>query len=150
MRRIVGRSCFTTSQPVLHLKLKFRTLSESNPFSLAFKNPWLTFKNRGQKFNRFFDSVSLRYLHEEGEDLKRKPGHENTQPAKVTETKGETTDLTAGLQSSGSTVTPSLQFHIQQSESIVIERKMRCWKRGVTEEKCQKFSLSIYSSFEIG
>jgi hypothetical protein len=92
---------------------------------------------RNQKFNRFFDAISLRYLFKEGARHEFKPNGDAMVQADVTEGRTKGTETVAGLSANGGQVTPSLEFHIQQGQSINVQRTMNSWRRGVSMERCK-------------
>jgi hypothetical protein len=93
---------------------------------------------RYQKFNRFFDSVSIRYLFDSGERHEVKPEYEKFRNAKVTELNSHETGAQAGVSGSASSaITPSLEVHVQSNRSVTVEGDMASWRRGVSVESCE-------------
>lgn len=91
-----------------------------------------------QKFNRFFDSVSLRYFYESGERHELTPKGDETAIAQVSEQNGDETGATAGVSGAiPSGIAPSLGVHVQSNRSITVGRQMKSWRYGLSYEPCE-------------
>ena len=103
--------------------------------------------NSFQKFNRFFDSISLRWLLRDGESYEVSPTSDNITVAQVSEVDAREFDATAGLSSSKSSPGgPTLEVHVQNNHSMTTARNLKSWRRGVTVETCEMRCFYLYVS----
>jgi hypothetical protein len=92
-----------------------------------------------EKFEKFFDSISLRYLFMDGEKHKVKPlGDNMVADIVVSDAKMNSKSLDVGMNASIPTgsVTPSVGAHIQHDNTITYEHHTNSWKRGLSFETC--------------
>ncbi|KAF2402558.1 hypothetical protein EJ06DRAFT_345557 [Trichodelitschia bisporula] len=97
-------------------------------FTLEVEIP--TFDEDFQKFNRFFDSVSLRWLLRDGERYETTP---RSQRIDSQDRACEPIDTTSSCSDIASAA-PSAQVHVQGGQTLAVERKTKSWRRGVTVE----------------
>jgi len=65
--------------------------------------------------------------------------------AHVSDSKNQESGVKAGITAdakAGGGVTPSLEYHVQQSQMITVERDMKSWRRGVSVEECMPSPLT--------
>jgi hypothetical protein len=95
-----------------------------------------------QKYNRFFDSISIRYLFYNGEELDLYPKSDKLASGiKVTNETGRTNTLDAGVSGNPTTtISPNLSVHAQRNFKLVYQRNMNSWRMGLSFEPCEFFS----------
>jgi hypothetical protein len=93
--------------------------------------------HRHQGFNRFFESISLRYFFEEDEEhiVKPKPRH-RSRKAHVGISESHEVGVNAGISGGMPVISPSLSFHVQKNRTVSIERDMESWRLEQSVEKC--------------
>lgn len=94
--------------------------------------------HRRQKHNRFFDSVSLRYLFTEGERHEVKPQPDRVTEVKVMDESGNSTEAVAKLSGSApNAISPSLEVHYQSHDTMTVEHSLEAWRCGMGVERCK-------------
>lgn len=103
---------------------------------------------RRQKHNRFFDSVSLRYLFTEGERHEVKPLPDRVTKVQVKDESGDSTEAMAKLSGSApNAISPSLEVHYQSHDTMTVEQSMETWRCGMGAERC-KLMLTLYFTLD--
>ncbi len=89
------------------------------------------------KYNKFFDSISIRYPYKRQERHLWYP--ERDEPVDVNVTNETTTSTSAGLSVAvaGSIPVPAPEVHVQKDRKLTVARKMRSRRKGVSMEKCE-------------
>lgn len=95
------------------------------------------------KFNRFFDTISLRYLYNEFEHHEFTPGPDGYATFNAQDETKKTQEATAGISGSANGVTPSLELHVTSERTLTVARDYKSWRRGVSMEKCESHDLSL-------
>ncbi|EFX04701.1 hypothetical protein CMQ_1629 [Grosmannia clavigera kw1407] len=97
-----------------------------------------------QKHNRFFDSVSLRYLFRHGEEVDLRPLSDSAQHGiTVTNTRDKLNSIDAGMSAGMVTaVAPTLSVQAQRDFKLTYQRSMNSWRMGLSFESCEQSSLA--------
>ncbi|OAA68273.1 hypothetical protein SPI_00468 [Niveomyces insectorum RCEF 264] len=90
-----------------------------------------------QKYNRFFDSVSVRYLFRQGDLIELRPHSDAAaKNIQVTKERDKSSSLDAGV-SPGmvSAVAPNLSIQVQRDFRLTYQRSMNSWRMGLSFEE---------------
>ncbi|KAF2260361.1 hypothetical protein CC78DRAFT_571266 [Lojkania enalia] len=95
----------------------------------------IDFDEESQKFNKFFDSVSLRYLFKSPENHVFTPESDSWARAKLTTEKAKERGAALGASGTAPAISPNVELHFQSNKSVTVERDdMESWRRGVSQE----------------
>ena len=99
--------------------------------------------SRPRQYNKFFDSLSVRYLYRPKERHIWYPESDRPSDVQVDEETTASTGAQLGLATAGSIPIPAPEVHIQKDRKLVVSRKMHGWRKGVSMEQCQSCTMFI-------
>ncbi|KIW80639.1 hypothetical protein Z517_07255 [Fonsecaea pedrosoi CBS 271.37] len=95
----------------------------------------LGFEKAPQQYNKFFDSISIRYLYKEKEHHLWYPERDEPVDVDISNETTTTTGAGLGVGMAGTIPIPAPEVHVQKDRKLTVARKMRSWRKGVSMEK---------------
>src|SRR5690348_9403284 len=89
------------------------------------------------QYNKFFDSISIRYLYKRHEHHLWYPERDEPVDADVTNETTTSTNAGVSINMAGSIPIPAPEVHVQKDRRLTVAHKMRSWRKGVSMEKCE-------------
>ncbi|OAL36406.1 hypothetical protein AYO20_04302 [Fonsecaea nubica] len=103
----------------------------------------LGFEKAPQQYNKFFDSISIRYLYKEKEHHLWYPERDEPVDADISNETTTTTGASLGVGMAGTIPIPAPEVHVQKDRKLTVARKMRSWRKGVSMEKFHVVSNGV-------